>query len=153
MISFKAGYRVGCVVIACLVTLWPMYQYNLDNDLVQIDFKKTYSADERVYPALTLCGDSVTTSQLNGLAQEALLNGTFYDAESKHNTLRIEDYVSTIQLRNFDNEIILFSKSGIDVESHNKITNRRLSTNTIFRRYQATRCFAVAIPFMTDKGI
>lgn len=153
MISFRAGYRVGCVVTAFLVTLWPMYQYNLDNDLVQIDFKKTYSANERVYPALTLCGDSVTISQLNGLTQETILNGTFYDAESRHKTLRIEDYVSTIQLRNFDNEIILFSKSGIGFESHNKITNRRLSTNTIFRRYQATRCFAVAIPFMTDKGI
>ena len=153
MFSFRGCYRIGCVVTAFLVTLWPMYEYNLDNDLVQINFKKTYSANEIVYPALTLCGDSVTISQLNGSTQETVLNGSFFDKESRHKTLRIEDYISTIKLRNFESEITRFSKSGLGIESHNKVTNHRLSTNTIFRRYQATRCFAVAIPFMMNKGI
>ena len=86
MISFRAGYRVGCVVTAFLVTLWQIYQYHLDNDLVQIDFKKIYSADERVYPELTLCGNSVTISKLNGSTQETPLNDTFNGAnqDTKH---------------------------------------------------------------------
>ena len=114
MISFRAGYRVGCVATAFLATLWPIYQFNLDHDLAQIDFKNTYLVDEKVYPHLTFCGDSVTISQQNGSTQEKVLNDTFYDAESRHKTLRMEDYVSTIQLRNLDNEITLLSKSVSD---------------------------------------
>ena len=153
MVSFRTTFRIGCVFTAFLVALWPIYQYNLDEDLVQINFKHFYTSEDRVYPALTLCWDRTQFSEFNDSTKISSLNGTIMDVSSNHTTLSIEDYVSTIVVTNFDDEKTRFSKSGTGFEARHEVTNRKLATNTILRRYQESRCFAIGIPFMTKKGI
>ena len=153
MISFRLFFRVCCIFSAFISTLWPIYIYNLDEDLVQIDFKQFHTAEDRVYPALTLCFDTTTYSTYNESFERSLREDELLQIGSNHTTLKIEDYVNSIQFQDFENKITRYSKSGIGIESHNEIEIRQLSTNTVFRRYQASRCFAIGLPFMNKKVI
>ena len=72
MPSCRFLFRIFCVLTAILLSLWPIYKYNLDEDLVQIDFKQFHSTEDRVYPALTLCFDKTTFFQYKESSGNAL---------------------------------------------------------------------------------
>ena len=153
MVSFRSIFRVGCVFAAIFSTIWPIYLYSLDDDLVQIEFKKFHSTEDRIYPALTLCFDSKLDLKSNVPTREGGLKDGLFKIGSNDTTLAIEDYISTIEIKTFKNDIIRFSKSGIGMGGHNESNNRPISTNTVLRRYTAAPCFAVGIPFMEKEGI
>ena len=153
MVNYRCLFRVGCVIIAVVTCCWPIYQYNLDEHLIQLKFKHFHSAEDRIYPALTLCFEKTTFSQYN---ESSITNieDDLMKIDTNHTTLKIEDYVSIIRVRKFDNNIIQFTNRGIGIESqHNEMKNRQIYANTVLRRYQASRCFAIGIPFMKETGI
>lgn len=152
MVYLRLIFRVGCVLSAVVTSFWPIYQYNLDEDLVQLKFQHFHSTEDRVYPALTLCFEKATFSQYNE-SSTANTKDDLLEIDTNHTTLKIEDYVSTIRVRNFNNNIIKFSSSGIGIESVNEMKDRQMYANTILRRYLASRCFAIGIPFMKKTGI
>jgi hypothetical protein len=149
MVSFRFIFRFGCVSAAIFSSFWPIYLYSLDEDLVQINFKKFHSTEDRVYPSLTFCFNIKSFPKYN----DSVLKESLFQIGSNDTTLKIEDYISTIEIKTFENNIIRFSKSGVGMGAHNASKNRQISTNTVLRRFAAAPCFAVGIPFMEKQGI
>ena len=153
MFSLRFVFRVGCVLIAFIATLYPIYLFNLDEDSVQIKFKETYTSEERIYPAMTLCFDRTTFHKFNQSAEDKLGVDMAHQTFSNQSTLDIEDYIDNIVIKDMKNNQTRFTKSGAHVLSNIAIKDKSLSINTVLRRYRLTNCFAIGIPLLNKKGI
>ena len=148
---FEYLFKTCCVLGAIFLTSWCFYEYNLDEDLVQMEFKKFHSTEDRVYPALTLCFGRKTKYEKFS-TEQSILKPEFFQIGSNRTTLKIEEYIETIQIKDFSsNKIIQYSKHGI--HSTDQMTDRKLSINVVLRRYKATPCFVIGIPYIKTKRI
>ena len=145
--SFEYLFKLCCTLSAIFLILLCCYKYNLDEDLVHMEFRKFHSTKDRVYPALTLCFDSSPNLEFDKLStKKNILKQKFFQIGSNHTTLKIEEYIERIQIKDFSNQIIQYSKLGID--STDQMEDRKLSVNAVLRRYQTKPCFAIGIPYM-----
>ena len=153
VVTFRCSFRIGCVMIAIVTTIWPFYLFCLDDDLVRIEFKEFHSTKDRLYPALTLCFDSNAYYRYNNSATDSL------DAKKKEHvfsnltTLTIEDYIDSIVIKDMKNNKTRFTRTAVSIEGERVIKDKLLSTNIVLGRYQATSCFAIGIPFLEKNGI
>ena len=51
----KYTYYIFCVLCAILLSIWCVYQYFLDEDLTQVNFKRFHEEKEDIYPSISLC--------------------------------------------------------------------------------------------------
>ena len=103
MFSLRFVFRVGCVLIAFIATLYPIYLFNLDEDSVQIKFKDTYSSEDKIYPAMTLCFDRTTFHKFNQSSEDKLGVDMAHQTFSNQSTLDIEDYIDRIVIKDMKN--------------------------------------------------
>ena len=52
---FKYAFHGLCATITIALTIYCVYQYTLDKDVSNIEFRKYNSAKDRIYPSITLC--------------------------------------------------------------------------------------------------
>ena len=80
--------------------------------------------------------------------KDNLLRKKYYQKNSTNKTLKIEDYISTIIIKDFDDKPLIYSKFPNEGDKSNGTENRHISVNTVFRRYQAGNCFTVDVPLL-----
>lgn len=153
LVSFRWSFRIGCIMIAILTTIWPFYLFCLDDDLVKIEFKEFHSTKDRLYPALTLCFDSDAYYKYNHSVTDSLNANKKEQVFSNQTTLTIEDYIDSVVIKDMKNNKTRFTRTAVSIEDERVIKDKLLSTNIVLGRYQATSCFAVGIPFLEKNGI
>ena len=151
MNHLKAIFNVFCVAIAVALVIWEVYEYNYsDADIIKINFRRFNNDDKTPYPSLTLCFDGITTPKINGTSTQNLLKKDLFRTGSNKTILKVEEYIKMISTRDFDGNIVRYSKDGTGTVDG--IEGRKLSTNIILRRYKVG-CFAIGIPFIKNKEI
>ena len=153
MFSIRGLFRVCCVVVAIIATLYPIYLFNLNEDTVQIKFKQVYSDKNKIYPAMTFCFDTTKFYRFNQSSQNQLGVDIEHQVLSHQSTIDVEDYINNIVIKDMKNNRTRFTRAGVPIVADVKIKDKGLSINTVLRRYRSTNCFAIAIPFFNKRGI
>ena len=149
-------FRVGCVVLSICATLWPIHLYNLDQDSLTMDFQDIHESKEATYPTIRLCFARATLHKHDKPSGNKLgtKNQLKNDAHLySPNTLRIEDYISSITINHRNKKRPKFTRSGIDVKLHQVTTRKGNFSHILLRRYRSTACIEIGIPFKENKGI
>ena len=143
------------ISVAIILIAWQIFTYvYLDDDLPQVDFKRFHSTKDRIYPALTLCFNNSSPYKHYETTQKDPQKDGFYEDASNCTVLKIEDYIKTISVRNFENEISKYTKSIDGLMIHGDESRLGLlSTGFVLRRYRVMNCFAIGIPFVKQKEI
>ena len=148
----KAVFNTFCVVTAVALILWKIYEYNYSEaDAIQINFQSFNNDQKTPYPSLTLCFDGITNPNVDDTSNQNLLKRDFFRSGSNKTILKVEEYIETISIMDFDGNIVRYSKNG--TFTIDGIQGRKLSTNIILRRYKVGNCFAIGIPFIRNKQI
>ena len=152
--SCRCTFRIGCVLIALSTTLWPLYMFSLDEDVVQIDFQEFHSTEERIYPALTLCFDRTTIYQSRNAARKGRKTAEQKrKVFSNQRTLKIEDYINSIVVKDKNDDETRFTSAGVNIKAEGAMQDKRLSMNAVLKRRQSTSCYSIGIPFMKKRTI
>ena len=148
----KAVFNTFCVVTAVALILWKIYEYTYSEaDAIQINFQSFNNDQKTPYPSLTLCFDGITNPNVDDTSNQNLLKRDFFRSGSNKTILKVEEYIETISIMDFDGNIVRYSKNG--TFTIDGIQGRKLSTNIILRRYKVGNCFAIGIPFIRNKQI
>ena len=153
--SCRSTFRIGCVLIALSTTLWPLYMFSLDEDVVQIDFQEFHSTEESIYPALTLCFDRTTIRQSRNPARKGRKTTELKrEVFSTQRTLQIEDYINSIVVKDGNNDETRFTSAGVvNIEAEGAMQDKRLSMNAFLKRHQSTSCYSIGIPYTKKRKI
>ena len=151
MNRLKALFNVFCVIIAVALVVYEIYEYNYSEaDIIKINFRRFNNDQKTPYPSLTLCFDGITNLKINDTSPQTLPKKDLFRAGSNKTMLKVEEYIKMISTRDFDGNIVRYSKDGTG--TIDGIEGRKLSTNIILRRYKVG-CFAIGIPFIKNKEI
>ena len=120
-----------CVLFAFVTSFWPIYNYSLNEDSIQIEFEDFYLSKERINPAFTVCFDRATFHKLNQSHQDRLGIDLKHQIFSEQPTLDITDF---IEIKDLSNKRIRLSKAGTKVYFDAETEDVDLSLNTVLRR-------------------
>ena len=152
--SCRCTFRIVCVLIALSTTLWPLYMFSSDEDVVQIEIQEFHSTEERIYPALTLCFDRTTVYRSRNSARRGRkTTERKREVFSNQRTLKIEDYINSIVVKDRNNKETRFTSVGVNIEAEGAMQDKRLSMNVVLKRHQSTSCYSIGIPFMKKRKI
>ena len=153
MFTAKALFKACGVLFAFATSFWPIYNYSLNEDSIQIEFEDFYSSKERINPAFTVCFDRATFHKFNQSHQHRLGIDLKHQIFSEQPTLDITDFIEIIEIKDLSNKRIRLSKAGTKVYFDAEAEDIDLSLNTVLRRYRATSCFAIGLSFSNKNGI
>ena len=153
MISLKLIFRLFCVLLSSGLIIWQTYRYLYsDDDIIQVDFKRFHSEQHLVYPDLTLCFGALAPPKTNHTDDgQNLPRKGIRNIGADNDTLKIEDYINKITIKDSYGHTIQYSRSGVCLPAG--MEGRTLSTNVVLRRYQIGNCFAIGIPFFEETEI
>ena len=115
MFSIRGLFRVCCVVVAIIATIYPIYLFNLNEDTVQIKFKQVYSDKNKIYPAMTLCIDTTKFYRFNQSSQNQLGVDIKHQVLSDQSTIDVEDYINNIVIKDMKNNRTRFTRAGVPI--------------------------------------
>ena len=151
MATFRAIFRVACVLLGFCATFWPIYLFNLDADSVEIEFKDLYTSKNTPYPALALCFDHSMIHEYN--ASNWSRNNEQQQPIFSPRTLQINDYISSIVIKHLDEKQTQLISTRTKLKPHAAIQGIDFFSNTVLQRYKSTDCLDVGVPFKENKGI
>ena len=153
MFSLKLIFRLFCVLLSSGLIIWQTYRYLYsDDDIIQVDFKRFHSEQHLVYPDLTLCFGARAPPKKNHTDDgQNLPRKGIRNIGADNDTLKIEDYIDKITIKDSHGHIVQYSRSGVCTPAG--MEGRTLSTNVVLRRYQIGNCFAIGIPFVEETEI
>ena len=102
----KYTYYIFCVLCAILLSIWCIYQYFLDEDLTQVNFKRFHEEKEDIYPSISLCF-------MNPYLPEMLGN-------NHKNNISFNEYLQFLQGNLWKPEILTidYHKITLDIENY-----------------------------------
>ena len=53
--ELKRIFHILCLFSTLVLVFWCVHEYNLDNDLSEIAFKKFHRTPDDIYPSITIC--------------------------------------------------------------------------------------------------
>ena len=158
-------YYTSCAACTVVAIAWCIYKYSLDEDATKVETARFHSLKGRLYPAVTMCLGGTTafeggrfhnfdsnkngTSNDDDLANKPLLRNKYYQIGQTENTLDINQYISKVTIKDFQNNAIHYT-NGVKEEN---ATVKRLISNVVIRRYGNGNCFAIGIPFIKNNEI
>ena len=147
--------KVFCTLVAIVLITWQVIAYiTSDDDLVQVDFKRFHSSDDRTYPALTLCFHNTSIYKNLETTPTFPKNVGSYKNASSCTSPRIQDYIKSITVTDFENTITQYTKyiDGVFM-IEDEARYDQLATSFFLRLLKERTCFAIGVPFVKQKEI
>ena len=145
----KTSFKIICIAICITLLVWHIISYIYsDDDLIQLEFTRFHSSENRVYPSLTICFNVTTPKQHFFGMSHASSEARFPAKRPNCSRVELEDYIKTIVIKDFENNIVRYT-----TQNHGSKREKNLSTHFYLRRYKAVNCIAIGIPFMMNQEI
>ena len=153
MATFRRLFRIGCVLLSFGATFWPIHLFNLDEDLVEIDFKELQSSEDTPYPALTLCFHRPILPATKAFSDNRFRAGNKLQDGKNPRALQISDYISSIAIKHMNKEQDRLTTIEIKDKADDTFEQKQIFKNISLRRYQSTDCIHIRISSKENIGI
>ena len=151
--TFRRLFRLGCVLLSLGATFWPIHLFNLDEDLVEIDFKELQSSEDTPYPALTLCFHRPIFPATKAFSDNRFRAGNKLQDGKNPRALQISDYISSIAIKHMNKDQDRFTTTKIKDKTDDTLNQKEIFKNISLRRYQSTDCIHIGIFSKENIGI
>ena len=154
MATARGLFKACGVLIAIVLSMWPIYLFILNEDSIQVELKDFHLTHDRMYPAFTLCFDRTTFHKFAKMPHNDLL-GTDMEHQifSNQSTLKTANIIEFITIRDLENRKQRMSQNGLNFAFDAAIEDVDLSLNSVLRRLQSTSCFSIGLALPNKNGI
>lgn len=153
MAAARGLFKACGVLIAIVLSIWPIYLFILNEDSVQVELQDLHSSQDRMYPAFTVCFDRTTFHKFAKMPQSDLGTDMQDQIFSNKSVLKTADFIEFIIIRDFENRKLRLSQNGLNFAFDAAIDDVDLSLNSVLRRFQSTSCFAIGLALPNKNGI
>ena len=154
MAAGRGLFKACGVLIAIVLSIWPIYFFILNEDSFQVELQDFNASHDRMYPAFTLCFDRTTFHKFAKMPQNDLLGADMeHQIFSNQSTLKTANLIEFITIRDLENRQLRLSQNGIKFAIDSAIEDVDLSLNSVLRRLQSKSCFSIGLALPNMNGI
>ena len=150
---WKCLFRGLCVLLSICATIWPIYLYNLNEDALEIELKDLHSSNDALYPGIRLCFAHTILHGYETPSRSTLSTENSTQDGPDPAKLQIDHYIRNIEIIHTNKTRPKFTRTGMKIQRFRSIQRKGNFTHIVLRRFQASDCLDIGIPFKENLGI
>ena len=150
---WKCLFRGLCVLLSICATIWPIYLYNLNEDALEIELKDLHSSNDALYPGIRLCFAHTILHGYETPSRSTISTENSTQDGPDPANFQIEHYIRNIEIIHTNKTRPKFTRTGMKIQRFRSIQRKGNFTHIVLRRFQASDCLDIGIPFKENTGI
>ena len=154
MAYLKCLFRGLCVLLSICATVWPIHRFNLNKNALEIELKDLHSSKDTVYPGIRLCFAHTILHGYATPSRSTLTTKNPMQDSPDPAKFQIDHYIRKIVIIHANKTRPKFTRTGMKTQqSSSSIQRKGNFTHIVLRRFQASDCLDIGIPFKENLGI
>ena len=150
---WKCLFRSLCVLLSICATIWPIYLYNLNEDALEIELKDLHSSNDALYPGIRLCFAHTILHGYETPSRSTLSTENSTQDGPDPANFKIDHYIRNIEIIHTNKTRPKFTRTGMKIQRFRSIQRKGNFTHIVLRRFQASDCLDIGVPFKENTGI